>query len=253
MRTPRDAALEAYETYYLKGSYDADRLIWTFNTFLSQPCPTMVLEVGCGDGMLLELLANRGIPAMGVDASSSGVGRCIQRGLRAQCLDVSTEPLPFSDDELDLVVSLETFEHLMNPHYALQEVRRVLRPRGTFICSIPNPLTGHPYIYPGLFEYQNFRQFLTQSGFAIQRVLPWQWAPRQTILPTGLRNVPLLNGRWVAGPLRRLIEGSFRAFGIFPAFCYWLWAFDCRKDNLDGTDVFAEVSARTCPASDRHF
>lgn len=253
MRTPRDAALDVYGSYYSGGSYSDDRLKWTFDTFIIQLSPANVLEIGCGDGILLGLLANRGIRAQGVDASSTGITRCLQRGLQAQCLDVSSETLPFSDSEFDLVVSLETFEHLMNPHYALQEVRRVLRPGGTFICSIPNPLTGHPYIYPGLFEYRHFRRFLNQSGFAIERVLPWQWAPRETILPEPLRNAPLLSARWVAGPLRRLVEASFRAFGGFPAFCYWLWTFDCRNQIPDGTDIFMETCARTCPGSDRHF
>src|SRR5207245_9695893 len=88
--------------------------------------------------------------------------RCAASGLRAQCLDVSIDGLPFADDSFDIVISLETFEHLMNPHYALQEVRRVLRSEGRFLCSVPNPLTGHPYLYPGLFEYANFRCFLEQ-------------------------------------------------------------------------------------------
>src|SRR6185312_10603639 len=102
---------------------------------------------------------------------------------------ISTEGLPFPDDSFDLVVSLETFEHLMNPYYALLEVHRVLRPGGRFICSVPNPRTGHPYLYPGLFEYSNFRRFLSQGNFSIGRVDHWQWAPRASILPRSLQKV----------------------------------------------------------------
>ena len=87
-------------------------------------------------------------------------------GVPAQCLDVSTDGLPFDDDAFDVVISLETFEHLMNPFYSLQEVRRVLRPSGRFISSVPNPRTGHPFLYPGLFEYGNFGSFWSNPVFS---------------------------------------------------------------------------------------
>jgi SAM-dependent methyltransferase len=161
--------------------------------------------------------------------------------------------LPFADDEFDAVLSLETFEHLMNPYYALQEIRRVLLPGGRFVCSVPNPLTGHPYLYPGLFEYSNFRRFLEQSGFAIDRVAPWQKVAREMILPAALRKVPALRSRIVAGGIRRIIEKSYLAAGLFPSFCYWLWTFDCRNLGKDQKDVFQSVCAQTRPGSPCHF
>ena len=79
---------------------------------------------------------------------------------------------------------------------------------GSRVCappsSVPNPLTGHPYLYPGLFEYANFRCFLEQSGFVIERVAPWQKVPRGMILPRSLRKIPLLRGRIIAGGFEEL-------------------------------------------------
>lgn len=253
MTTAREAALTAHSDYYAAGGYDDDRLRWTLDTFVTCSKPSNVLEIGCGDGAMLRLLAERGITAQGVDASSSGITRCLERGLRAQCLDVSSDGLPFPDNEFDLVISLETFEHLMNPYYALQEVRRTLRPTARFLCSIPNPLTGHPYLYPGLFEFRNFHRFLEQSDFLIERVSRWQWAPRETILPAALRRVPILRHRWVAGSLRRIIEKSYLAVGAYPAFCYWLWTFECRNNKSAGSNVYESVSAQTRPGSSTHF
>jgi SAM-dependent methyltransferase len=253
MQNPREIALSAHRDYYTQGTYDDDRLNWTIETFLSGTDLGKVLEVGCGDGAMLRLLVNRGIAAVGVDASSSGIERCLAQGLSAECLDVSADALPFSDDEFNVVTSLETFEHLMNPHYALREVRRVLRPGGRFICSIPNPLTGHPYLYPGLFEYAYFCRFLHQSGFVIDRVAHWQWAPRETILPDSFRKIPLLRSRIVAGGIRKLIERAYLAAGAFPAFCYWLWTFDCRNEKTGRADIFQEVSGQTRPGSKSHF
>lgn len=252
-RNPREIALEAHRNYYDDGAYDNDRLRWTIEEFLSSGNIGKVLEVGCGNGALLQLLKERELEAVGVDASSSGIERCVATGVRALCLDVSTECLPFADDAFDLVLSLETFEHLMNPHYALQEIRRALKPGGRFVCSIPNPLTGHPYLYPGLFQYKNFRHFLEQSGFEIERVVPWQWAPRETILPPALRGISVLNGRIIAGGIRRIIEVAYRIAGVFPSFCYWLWTFDCRNNKAGRTDIYREVSIQTRPGSNCHF
>lgn len=253
MNDPRTIAMATHREYYASGSYDIDRLNWTISNFVSVSAGGKVLEIGCGDGSLLQLLVQKGIDATGVDASSSGIERCIAKGLSARCLDVSTEPLPFPQDCFDLIVSLETFEHLMNVHFAAQEVRRVLRPGGRFLCSVPNPLTGHPYLYPGLFEYKNFCKFLEQSGFAIERVDHWEWAPRETILPRWLRRVPVLNSRVVAGGFRTVLENCYRMSGAFPYFCYWLWTFDCRKSETNDRDVFENLSSSTKPGSGSQF
>jgi SAM-dependent methyltransferase len=250
---PRQIALAAHRDYYEAGTYNDDRLAWTIHEFLSDRKPRKILEVGCGDGAMLRLLVAQGIDARGVDASSSGIERCKATGLHAQCLDVSVDGLPFADDEFDAVLSLETFEHLMNPYYALQEVKRVLIPGGRFLCSVPNPLSGHPYLYPGLFEYSNFRRFLEQSGFAIERVAPWQKVSREMILPPRLRKVPVLRSRLVAGGIRKIIEKLYLTAGLFPSFCYWLWTFDCKNQGKDHKDVFQDVSAQTRPGSPCHF
>lgn len=252
-QSPKEIALATHRGYYLGGCYDTDRLSWTLDTFLPSSHLGKVLEIGCGDGAMLQLLADRNIDAVGVDASASGIDRCAAAGLRAQCLDISTDGLPFPDDFFDLVISLETFEHLMNPHYALQEVRRTLHSGGRFLCSIPNPRTGHPYLYPGLFEYKNFRRFLEQAGFDIRRVENWQWAPRETILPPPLRRIPALNGRIIAGGIRRLVEKAYRSFGAFPSFCYWLWTFDCHNIKSSEPAPFEQLSEQTRPGSTSHF
>jgi len=248
----RRLTLDAHRDYYSVGGYDTARLEWTLNEFLPSPQNLDVLEIGCGDGAMLELLKARGANAHGIDASSSGIQHCQQKGLSAQRLDVSTDGVPFRNESFDVVISLETFEHLMNPYYALQEVRRVLRPSGRFLCSVPNPLIGHLFLYPGLFEYRNFRRFLEQGGFAISRVRPWEWAPRETVLPQALRRVPVLNGRVIAGGLRKVIEKSCLFLHVFPAFCYWLWTFDCHLSKLPPSQ-FEDLSHSTMPGSTRRF
>jgi SAM-dependent methyltransferase len=234
---PEQIALSEHRDYYSTGGYDDDRLRWTVREFLPECQGRRILEIGCGDGKLLSLLDQKN-EVHGIDASESGIGAARARGLAAGVLDVSSNSLPFDDDYFDVVIVLETIEHMMNPYYALQQVRRVLQPKGRLICSVPNPLIGHPFLYPGLFQYENFRDFLEQSGFQIFRVEGWQWAPRETILPRALRSNRLLGSRYVAGTLRRVIERTWRLFGRFPAFCYWLWTFECgQKDKSAPTPL----------------
>jgi len=228
--SPEEITRLAHHAYYERGGYPDDRHRWTVETFLPGYTGGRILELGCGDGALLALLSERN-EVYGIEVSETGVAKCRAKGLRAQYLDISSSPLPFCNDYFDVVIILEAFEHLMNPYYAIQEMRRVLKENGTLICSVPNPWSGHPYVYPGLFQFKYFREFLQQSGFRIARIKPWQWVARDTIVPPLLRWIKPLGSRYVAGVFRRLVERSWRASGRFPWFCYWLWTFECVNEN----------------------
>jgi SAM-dependent methyltransferase len=245
-RTPKEIAKDAHRGYYAAGEYSDDRYAWTVQTFLPLCQGKRILEVGCGGGKLLALLkpANQ---VVGVDVSADGIATCVSRGLEGHCIDPSGEPLPFADESFDFVICLETMEHMMNPYYALMEMRRVLKPGGRLVCSIPNPIWGHILLYPGLFEYKYFRRFLEQCDFQIARVEPWEWAPRETILPRFLRRFGLLRSRYIAGVLRRILELVWRGAGRFPAFCYWLWTFDAVKAEKGNPPLLVRQSLQTAP------
>lgn len=243
---PDEIVREAHRDYYAAGGFDEARLRWTVETFLPGCQGKRILEIGCGDGNLLCLLSGAN-DVYGVEASATGVEKCVRRGLQAMCLDVSSEQLPFPDDHFDCVIILETLEHLMNPYYALLEIRRVLKEGARLICSIPNPKTGHPYLYPGLFEFSNFKRFLQQSGFRIDRIEPWEWVPRETILPKALSGNSILRSRYVAGILRRVVERTWRVAGRFPSFCYWLWTFESVNLNKSSSALLQQQAQRTKP------
>src|ERR1700733_1230396 len=243
---PEEIVKEEHRDYYAAGGFDEARLRWTVDTFLPNCQGKQILEIGCGDGKLLALLqeSNR---VYGIEASETGVEKCVALGIRAFCLDASSQPLPFADDHFDFVIILETFEHLMNPYYAMLEIRRVLKENGKLICSVPNPKTGHPYLYPGLFEFSNFRRFLGQSGLRVDRIEPWEWAPREAILPVVLRGNRVLASRYVAGVARRTIERVWRMFGKFPWFCYWLWTFECLNLGKSSSPLLRRQAQLTKP------
>ncbi len=66
-----------------------------------------------------------------------------QHGLHF-CL-LNAHRLPFNDESFDVVVSIETIEHLEKPMQFLSECYRVLKPGGEFVCSTPNKKMASPY------------------------------------------------------------------------------------------------------------
>jgi methionine biosynthesis protein MetW len=94
-----------------------------------------VLDVGCGDGLFLNMLKEKGIDARGVDFSGEAIQKCATKGVQASKHDLS-EPLPFPDGTFDWVVALDVLEHQYDPLSLLKEMTRVSR--RNVIVGVPN-------------------------------------------------------------------------------------------------------------------
>lgn len=96
------------------------------------------LDVGCGDGRTYGWWLNtRAAEYVGVDISTNAVQRARDMGLDARVIADAAE-LPFRDGDFDVAICIEVFEHLFAPHAAAAEIRRVLRPGGVLVASVPN-------------------------------------------------------------------------------------------------------------------
>jgi methionine biosynthesis protein MetW len=96
-----------------------------------------VLDIGCGDGSLLEPFCDSQ-ECYGVDVSEVQLKKAQKKGIRTYRTDLEGERLLFADDFFDLVVCSETIEHLLDADNLLQEVHRTLRFGGIFILTFPN-------------------------------------------------------------------------------------------------------------------
>ncbi len=94
-----------------------------------------ILDVGCGTGANLEMLARFGV-AEGVDLSADALQFCRARGL-VGVRQGAAERLPYDDATFDLVTALDVVEHLDDDAAGLREVRRVLRPGGVALLFVP--------------------------------------------------------------------------------------------------------------------
>ncbi|MCA1566485.1 MAG: class I SAM-dependent methyltransferase [Acidobacteria bacterium] len=94
-----------------------------------------ILDVGCGTGANLEMLAQFGATE-GVDVSEDALAFCRARGLHQVKLGAA-EQLPYEDGSFDLVTALDVVEHLDDDSGGLSEMRRVLRPGGRALLFVP--------------------------------------------------------------------------------------------------------------------
>jgi SAM-dependent methyltransferase len=96
-----------------------------------------VLDLGCRTGSVTRHYAE-GNHVVGVDIDQSALKRIPpELGVSTVWADVE-DPLPFEDSTYDTVVCGELLEHLRDPERLMTDVRRVLRPGGTFVGSVPN-------------------------------------------------------------------------------------------------------------------
>jgi len=145
--------------------------------------PRRILDVGCGDGRLLELLRDFGSPdweLVGVDFDAGAVEHCRSLGFEAHVSRV--EDLPRDGRGFDAITMLQLIEHVDDPVKICERVFDLLEPGGAFIVETPNVAGldyrlfrgrhwGH-YHFPrhwNLFSTPALHRMLRESGFEIVR------------------------------------------------------------------------------------
>src|ERR1700749_4800341 len=94
-----------------------------------------VLDIGCGEGDLLQLLENRGIDGRGIELSREGVNRCVAKGLAVVQGDADTDLVNYPNDAFDYVILSQTLQATRQPKVVLENLLRIGR---RAIVSFPN-------------------------------------------------------------------------------------------------------------------
>jgi methionine biosynthesis protein MetW len=123
---------------------------------------TRLLDVGCGDGALLDHLANfKQVDGRGIELSTEGVNACVSSGLSVIQGDAETDLKDYPDQAFDYVVLSQTIQAMASPKEVLEDLLRIGE---RAIVSFPN------------FAYWRLRwQILTRGRMPVSRTLAFQW------------------------------------------------------------------------------
>jgi methionine biosynthesis protein MetW len=125
------------------------------------PAGARVLDLGCGDGALLELLQReRGCTGYGIEIDDDNVLACVKRGVDVIQLNLDEGLSMFDDDTFDVVLQIDTLQHLRNTETMLRETARVGK---VGIVAFPN------------FAHWPNRLSVLRGRMPVTRRLPYQW------------------------------------------------------------------------------
>lgn len=125
------------------------------------PPGARVLDLGCGDGAMLEYLqTTRGCTGYGVEIDDANVLACVQRGVNVIQLNLDEGLAAFEDNSFDVVLQLDTLQHLRNAEVMLRETVRVGR---VGIVAFPN------------FAHWPNRLSILRGRMPVTKRLPYQW------------------------------------------------------------------------------
>lgn len=121
-----------------------------------------VLDLGCGDGALLQKLqVEKNAMAYGVEISEDGVSKCIEKGLYCYQGDIDEGLSDYKDDSFDYVILNQTLQSTKKPEYVINEILRIGK---NAVVSFPN------------FGYIQTRlQFLFSGKMPRNFMLPYEW------------------------------------------------------------------------------
>lgn len=125
------------------------------------PPGSRVLDLGCGSGELLaHLMQAKGCTGYGVEIDDANVLACAQRGVNVVQLNLEDGLALFEDRSFDVVLQLQTLQHLRNTEKMLRETARVGR---IGIVSFPN------------FAHWPNRLAVLRGRMPVTRALPYEW------------------------------------------------------------------------------
>lgn len=210
-----------------------------------------ILDLGPGSGVNLDVLAARG-RLVSLDLSARSLETCAalgrQLGATTELTRADATRLPFQSGSLPLVCALDVLEHLPDDRAALAEIRRVLRPDGRLLLSVP----AHPWMWGRQdvlaehvrrYRRRELTERLEAAGFEILKLSYFN-----TLLFAPIALVRLLMRPFLARSVQRGSDLSVRLPLGLDATLYWSFAVEAgwltRRDLPLGVSLFGLARPR---------
>jgi methionine biosynthesis protein MetW len=183
-----------------------------------------VLDVGCGDGELLRLLAEtRGVDGRGIEISREGVNYCVAKGLAVIQGDADIDLADYPDDAFDYVILSQTLQATRRPRWVLEQMLRIGR---YAVVSFPN--FGH---------WRIRLQLLTRGRMPVTENLSQSWYETPNIHFCTIRDFVELV-RQLNTKMERAVALNGRGRPVRLHAPWWFW-------NMFGEQAVFLLSRRT--------
>ncbi len=174
---------------------------------LELPPGAVVLDAGCGSGRMLQDLAAYG-EVHGIELDPDAAANAAARGL-GEVKVGRVEELPWDDATFDLITALDVIEHTADDRQALGEIRRVAKPGGRFLLTVPayqalwsqHDVANHHY---RRYSRRALRLAAIEAGWRVSRMTSFMSSMEDTMLVSPRR----ASARFTLLPLRKYARPS---------------------------------------------
>jgi SAM-dependent methyltransferase len=146
----REAWKNELDDWLDRGSYRHYARLRILENLYREQAFGSLLDIGCGSGALLDHFAERGVSCVGFDLSQAIMAYHREREAFPGFV-ASVEHMPLADEQFEMLTCLGLIEHLADPVAALAEMKRVVRPGGRAIITVPRLFSVFPLLVPAWF------------------------------------------------------------------------------------------------------
>lgn len=174
-----------------------------------------VVEIGCGDGRGIELLAPQSRRYIALDKNTSVIEEKAKAFKNVEVVEATIPPISqIADNTADVIISFQVIEHILHDALFLEEIYRILKPGGKAYLTTPNiklTLTRNPWhireytadelgrlsaaIFDevemlGIAGNEKVMQYYEQNKASVEKITRWDILKLQHRLPSSLLKVP---------------------------------------------------------------
>ncbi|MEQ9466172.1 MAG: class I SAM-dependent methyltransferase [Ekhidna sp.] len=173
-----------------------------------------LLELGCGEGRGVELLAPLADSYIGIDKIELVIDRLKEKYPNYEFMSGVFPPFPFEDDSFDTIVTFQVIEHVKDDEGFIKEIHRVLKPGGTALITTPNikmTLSRNPWhereytgdeltklckryfenvAMKGIGGNEKVLEYHERNRASVNRIMRFDFLDLQHKLPAGLLRIP---------------------------------------------------------------